>query len=128
MAEPVSAGAARRRRTRLAYSRFPAERATLRAANSHNGFPMRSIAHAAAALAVLAAASPALAQSQPGDGSLMINPDARQWAFRAAGVPWICMADGRCSQIRFDGVSPGLIAAAEVAGLGFAGEAYFLAL
>ena len=89
---------------------------------------MRSIAHAAAALAVLAAASPALAQSQPGDGSLMINPDARQWAFRAAGVPWICMADGRCVQIRVDGMAPGLIVGAEIAGLGFAGDAYYLAL
>ena len=83
-----------------------------------------------AALAALAAASTASAQTptQPGDGSLVFNPDMRQWAFRAAGVPWFCMADGRCVQIRFDGVAPGQLATAEITALGFAGGTYYLAV
>ena len=83
-----------------------------------------------AAAAMFAVALPAAAQTpaQPNDGSLVLNPDARQWAFRTAGIPWICMADGRCVQIRFDGVAPGQLAAAEIAPLGFAGNTYYLAV
>jgi len=91
---------------------------------------MRSFTRAAAAIAVLAAGVPASAQApaSPGDGSLVFNPDMRQWAHRAAGVPWFCTADGRCVEIRFDGVAAGQIATAEIAGLGSSGGTYYLAL
>src|SRR6185369_2171403 len=101
-----------------------------RASITHNGIAMRTIkCTTVAALAALAAASTASAQTptQPGDGSLVFNPDMRQWAFRAAGVPWFCMADGRCVQIRFDGVAPGQLATAEITALGFAGGTYYVA-
>ncbi|MGE4012044.1 MAG: hypothetical protein AB7G15_07915, partial [Alphaproteobacteria bacterium] len=76
------------------------------------------------------AGSPAWAQApaQPRDGSLFFNPGTSQWAFRSAGVAWICMPDGKCAQIGFDRVTPAQIAGAEITSLGFADATYYVAL
>ncbi|HEY7609614.1 MAG TPA: hypothetical protein VIF14_10325 [Alphaproteobacteria bacterium] len=82
------------------------------------------------AVLVLAASSlPALAQQAPAPYTpLLFNPYANHWVFRAEGVPWLCVQDGRCSKIRFERVADEDLPAAAITSLGFADRAFYVTL
>ncbi len=89
---------------------------------------MRSILFSAA-LALTAAGSSAFAQqARPAPYTpLLFNPHANHWAFRAEGVPWLCVQDGRCARLRFERIADDDLPAAAIASLGFADRAFYLA-
>jgi hypothetical protein len=85
---------------------------------------------AKAALVLAATAPSALAQQGAPSpyAPLLFNPYANHWVFRAEGVPFLCVQDGRCARLRFERIGDEDLPAAGMTSLGFADRVFYLAV